>query len=436
MQRYQQAHRCHARDGYRAALEAENERVYPVFRQDLKPSNPRRLLHVLNDLEFEMPRLSAVNEGSCKLDVARIQHSARATGRADSRARNYVRQALSTPPDAHGPALYLARGPNLRMPPASHQDHLAPSTPGLRPHHGRSDASTRSRRRRCEHRYNDHLHRPDDQPRAIASEGFAHSHRYYRGRRNRWHGPRRLHCHSVDVVGQVHQAEAGQAAEGDGERIRRHGRTSTSHALQRDLLAVRENTRRNAQTLLVPRSGTHYTAPSRMPRRGSRKIKFAAFPGDVVEKEPIRTPSPAPLTPLKDAVVLPDLRSPSQPPTRSFLSRAPRTPWGSSVLPAGGPVIMPRPKIARPEAVAGAGAEEFVENTRWSRGSFESRRLRHMPSAVSSESIYSTQSGEARVEGPRLREQRSGFFATLRQQLDVNRLSAFSIGSLYSIDDD
>ncbi|KAI0029403.1 hypothetical protein K488DRAFT_88766 [Vararia minispora EC-137] len=197
----------------------------------------------------------------------------------------------------------------------------------------------------------------------------------------------------------------------------------------RDLLAVRENTRRNAQTALVPRSGTHYTTPARSARRGSRKIKFAALPSDFIEKEPQRAPSPVPPTLLGRAAALPPLPGRPEAPALSFLNR---TPWGTSVLPAGGPVIMPRPKITRPDPVAGGDAGESAENARLSRGSFDSRRLRHMPSAVSSESVYSTQSGEARIEGPHLREQRSGFFATLRQQLDVNRLSAFSIGSLYS----
>jgi hypothetical protein len=254
------------------------------------------------------------------------------------------------------------------------------------------------------------------------------------------------------------------------------------------MLAVRENTRRNASAHLVPRpiAGDNYTTPTRSAKRGSRRIKFASLPGDAVISEKDRaqlgglrsTPSPPPTTTLlEQAVTMPGLPSDPTPLSRkrSFLSRMPRTttPWGSSVLPtSGAPIILPRAKISRPEpayissSASGAAAAassstawdpeksvqgEGGENVRHSKGSFSDfvhgRRLRHMPSAISSESLYSTQSGEPRREtalptpghqrsNPQLREQRSGFFATLRQQLDVNRLSAFSLSSYYSFDEE
>ncbi|KZV61883.1 hypothetical protein PENSPDRAFT_658588 [Peniophora sp. CONT] len=227
----------------------------------------------------------------------------------------------------------------------------------------------------------------------------------------------------------------------------------------RELLAVRENTRRNAGAFLVPGS-ERYTNPSPKRSRQKRKIRFAGTTPSLdqqsvyssSEKEPLHSrvpsPSPAPYEKGLPSPPLPTLAS-SDPPTpssqRHFLSRVPRTPWGTSVLPSTGPVVLPRPKVVRPEAIA----EKVPSNVSWddsrmsrtsstmavdtghgnSNSNGNGRQIRHMPSAVSSDSAYSTQSGEPR----RARER--GVLWALRQQLDVNRLSAFSIGSLYSVDE-
>ena len=215
---------------------------------------------------------------------------------------------------------------------------------------------------------------------------------------------------------------------------------------------MRENTRRNAGAFLVP-SSERYTNLTPKRTRPKRKIRFAGTPSldqqsifsEKSEKEPLRVPSPAPMSDSEKALPsppLPTLASSEPPsPQRHFLSRVPRTPWGTSVLPSAGPVILPRPKVVRPEAIAEkVPSNETWEDPRMSRtsstmavetgnGNGNGRQIRHMPSAVSSDSAYSTQSGEPR------RQRERGVLWALRQQLDLNRLSAFSIGSLYSVDE-
>jgi len=245
----------------------------------------------------------------------------------------------------------------------------------------------------------------------------------------------------------------------------------------RELLAVRENTRRNAGLITRSRSRSRYGRGaaginadhvSRHPlRRDTRQIKFAEVPSEkMLEKRPFRTlsptpsPSPSPPPPSAPLVISSDgiARPPSSqtattPPTtpnRAHPNRTPRTPWGTSVLPSEGPVIMPRPKIPRPDPVQRAESEKYQAlGANGAGGNVQSdravpstltggertglhtpgRSLRHMPSAVSSDSDYSTQSGEQR------RERAAGIFAALRHGLDLNRHSTFSIGSLYSVEE-
>ncbi|VDB88631.1 unnamed protein product [Peniophora sp. CBMAI 1063] len=218
-----------------------------------------------------------------------------------------------------------------------------------------------------------------------------------------------------------------------------HRRQAKARKEMRELLAVRENTRRNAGAYLVP-ANERYMSPPPKRSRHKRKIRFAGTPSldqqsvlsEKSEKEPLRSASPAPgmdseYEKALPSPPLPTLASSPEPPSpqRHFLSRVPRTPW-----------------VARPEAIT----EKVPSNETWEDSSApqmsrtsstvavetaggNGRQIRHMPSAVSSDSAYSTQSGEPR------RQRERGVLWALRQQLDVNRLSAFSIGSLYSVDE-
>ncbi|KAI0315541.1 hypothetical protein OF83DRAFT_347319 [Amylostereum chailletii] len=216
----------------------------------------------------------------------------------------------------------------------------------------------------------------------------------------------------------------------------------------REFIAVRENTRRNAST-----SGPRMLRqPARSYHPRGRKVKFASSPrSSAVEKQ---EPPPMPEVGLEPLIDLFDDQpsNPPPPPPRpsrmqhTFLTRAMSARVASSVLDASQPVIMPRPKYtpepdpqAAPIEVEKRPEEEVEENPRLSRGSFEvpgrrARTLAHMPSAVSSDSWYSTQSGEERISAVPLQGR---LLATLRQHLDVNRLSTLtrSTGSMYSTTD-